>query len=72
MKKKREQERVKTQSKNVQVKNMENAQKVNEINEKLEKLGQSVYQLEKFIEEKERFHSKNPLPKKRKINWMNV
>jgi hypothetical protein len=61
---KKEQERIKTQSKDFQVKNLENTQKVNEINEKLEKLGQSVYQLEKFIEEKERFHSKNPLPKK--------
>ena len=64
MKKKKRKERVKTQSKDVQVKNMENTQKVNEINEKLEKLGQSVYQLEKFIEEKEHFHSKNPFPKK--------
>ena len=59
---KKEQERIKTQSKDFQVKNLENTQKFHEINKGLEKLGQSVYQLEKFIEEKERLHP-NSLPK---------
>ena len=71
-KEKKEQERIKTQGKDFQVKNMENAQKFKEINKKLEELGQSVYQLEKFIEEKERLHSKILFQEKRKINWMNV
>ena len=59
---KKEQERVKTQSKDFQVKNMENTQKFNEINKGLEELGQRVYQLENSIEEKELLHS-NPLPR---------
>ena len=69
---KKEQERIKTQGKDFQVKNMENAQKFNEINKRLEELGQRVYQLENFIEEKELFHSKIPFQEKRKIKWMNV
>ena len=59
---KKEQERVKIQGKDFQVKNRENAQKFYEINKKLEELGQSVYQLENFIEEERLFHS-NPLPR---------
>ena len=59
---KKEQERIKTQSKDFQVKNMENAQKFHEINKGLEELGQRVYQLENSIEEKELLHP-NSLPK---------
>src|SRR4051812_5606283 len=59
---KKEQERVKTQDKDFQVKNRENAQKFHEINKGLEELGQRVYQLENFIEEKGLLHS-NPLPR---------
>ena len=59
---KKEQERIKTQSKDFQVKNMENAQKFHEINKGLEELGQRVYQLENSIEEKELLHP-NSLPR---------
>ena len=59
---KKEQERIKTQSKDFQVKNLENTQKFHEINKGLEELGQRLYQLEKFIEEKELLHP-NSLPR---------
>ena len=59
---KKEQERIKTQSKDFQVKTRENAQKFHEINKRLEELGQRVYQLENSIEEERLFHS-NSLPR---------
>src|SRR4051794_38947178 len=43
---KQEQERAKTHSRNIQIENKENAQKLKEINKRLEELGQKVYQLE--------------------------
>ncbi len=58
----KEQGQVKTQSKDFQKKNMENSQKFNEINKKLEEMGQRVYQLENIIAEKGPLHSK-PLPR---------
>ena len=59
---KKEQERIKTQSKDFQVKNLENTQKFHELNKGLEELGQRLYQLEKSIEEKALLHP-NSLPK---------
>ena len=59
---KKEQERVKTQSKDFQVKNLENTQKFHELNKGLEELGQRVYQLENSIEEKALLHP-NSLPR---------
>ena len=58
---KKEQELVKTQGEDFQLNNRENAQKFNDINKRLEELGQGVNQLEGFIEEQGHFHS-NPLP----------
>ena len=59
---KKEQERIKTQSKDFQVKNLENTQKFHELNKGLEELGQRLYQLENSIEEKALLHS-NSLPR---------
>ena len=61
---KKEQERIREQSKDFQVKNLENAQKVNEINEKFGKTRTKRIPTGKIIERKERFHPKNPFPKK--------
>ena len=60
---KREQERVKTQSKNVQVKNMENAQKVNEINKNWKTRTKRI-PIGKIYRGKRTVSLKNPLPKK--------
>ena len=59
---KKEQERIKTQSKDFQVKNLENTQKFHGLNKGLEELGQRLYQLEKSIEEKALLHP-NSLPR---------
>ena len=59
---KKEQERIKTQSKDFQVKNLENTQKFHGLNKGLEELGQRLYQLEKSIEDKTLPHP-NSLPK---------
>ena len=59
---KKEQERIKTQSKDFQVKNLENTQKFHELNKGLEELGQRLYQLENSIEEKALLHP-NSLPR---------
>jgi hypothetical protein len=59
---KKEQERVKTQGKDFQIKMMENAQKFNEINKRLEEMGQRVDRLENFIGEKGTLLS-NPFPR---------
>ena len=61
---KKEQERIKTQSKDFQVNNLENTQKFHGLNKGLEELGQRLYQLEKSIEEKTLLHP-NSLPKRR-------
>ena len=61
---KKEQERIKTQSKDFQVKNLENTQKFHELNKGLEELGQRLYQLENSIEEKALLHP-NSLPRER-------
>ena len=59
---KKEQERIKTQSKDFQVNNLENTQKFHGLNKGLEELGQRLYQLEKSIEEKTLLHP-NSLPR---------
>ena len=59
---KKEQERIKTQSKDFQVNNLENTRKFHELNKGLEELGQRLYQLENSIEEKALLHP-NSLPK---------
>ena len=59
---KKEQERAKTHGRNIQIENKENAQKLKEINKRLEELGQKVYQLENVTEEKVPSHV-NPRPR---------
>ncbi|MFZ0446266.1 MAG: hypothetical protein WAM95_16850 [Bacillus sp. (in: firmicutes)] len=59
---KKEQERIKTQSKDFQVNNLENTRKFHELNKGLEELGQRLYQLENSIEEKALLHP-NSLPR---------
>ena len=69
---KKEQERVKTQGKDFQVKNRENAQKFHEINKRLEELGQRRIPTGKFYRGTKHCFTLIPFQEKRKIKWMNV
>ena len=60
---KKEQERIKTQSKDFQVKNLENTQKFNEINKGLEELGQRRIPTGKVYRGKRHCFTPNSLPK---------
>ena len=65
---KKEQERIKTQSKDFQVKNMENTQKFNGLNKGLEELGQRRIPTGKVYRGKRHCFTPIPFLKKRKNN----